>query len=227
MEIKQCIKLKTDDAKYILDKSLGSKRGLFKDAVRKIAMMYKQAADKQAYPYTYLIAIKVDINKTIDHLKKSIHKTEKVIKRQSNFSSKAVFPTKYKVQLSFSNPIIFGLIEMLQYFDRFICLISYAKNLNAFNHQNSYYNFKNKHKRKIFRLLSQIVRTPLRNLPPVTIENYLNDHPSYLNAISQFGEIKPQALYNALCSSVTPPLSAKELNRIEARLRERVKNTVS
>jgi len=134
-------------------------------------------------------------------------KIKQLIEKRAAYLPDVNFPIKTERQFGFSNPIHFGLIQVLQKFDDYILWLFLAQNYRIFKHQNGFYKIKNRIKKYVFKLLSKIILINSKEFLPVDFNNYFANDDIYKKMVKKYGEIVPQLLHNAITSTVTPPLT--------------------
>jgi len=217
MKARHIVKLRSQDAQFFFKIYLG-KRSLFISAMRKIAIFYNLAKERHVYAYTFLFKIRAEIISVLDDIEHDARKFHRTIKKRHGPVDKVRFRVARTVPLTFGNPMVYKLIEVLEKFDRLICWLVLAKNMEIFARRRTFFRVKNKHQKGFFNMLSNIVHLPSLNLPMVTMEDYLNNNKVYQEAVKELGEIDPQMLYDAIQLVATPALTAKELNQVSYRL---------
>jgi hypothetical protein len=161
-----------------------------------------------------------DIENLLNDIQANIKKSKKLIKKRVKYLPKVVTPVQEECQFGFSNPIHFGLIQLLQNFDNCVSWLILAKSSNVFAHQNGFYGLKNRIRKRVFRLLSRIIRTNFKKFPQINFNNYFSNDEHYRKAVINHGEVEPELLYNAINSAVTPSLSPEELNKAIGQLKK-------
>ena len=220
MEMKKKISLKSQDAALLFKINFGFKRNLVDAAMHKVALLYNLAKRQNVYAYGELMKLYIAIEKLLQYIQANIHRSRKQVKKKVGSIGNIDAPILIRYQLGFSNPIHFGLIQIIEKFDECATLLLLAKNSQVFAHQNGFFNVRSKIRKQVFRLLSDIVRIKTKEWPMVNFNHYLTHDEVYTAAQLTYGEISPELLYNAIHSTATPALSAHELNRITARLKE-------
>jgi len=217
MQARHIVNLCSKDAQFFFKIYLG-KRSLFVSAMRKIAIFNNLAKERHAYGYIFLLKIRAEIISVLDGIERDIKKFHKAIKKRHGPADRIRYPVKRTVPLVFGNPMMYKLIEVLEKFDMLICGLMLAKSIEIFTKRRTFFRVKDKHQRRFFNMLTNIVHLPSLDLPTVTIEDYLNNNEVYQEAIKELGEIDPQMLYDAIQLAATPSLTAKELNQVSYRL---------
>ena len=229
MEAKRILFIKSDEMKQLLERKTNKKRkrSLYHVVVYKIALLLELAHSSHIYAYKALIEIRLECIKLLDKLNDAILIFEKNIHHKGADFNAVQHPILKKETIAFSNPLHHQLGEILEKFDRLICLITLVKNMGGFSEQNAYFCVKDKYKKQLYRFLSGIIKANTRNMPFVTFENYLNQDEVYQKASKEHGVINPQVIENAIRSTATPNLSAKELNHISYRLKKMAQGVFS
>jgi len=224
MEMKQKISIKTQDTYILFKIKIGQKRTLLDAAMFKVATLYNLAKQRNVYAFIQLMQIHSDIENLLNDIQANIKKSKKLIKKRVKYLPKVVTPVQEECQFGFSNPIHFGLIQLLQNFDDCVSWLILAKSSNVFAHQNGFYGLKNRIRKRVFRLLSEIIRTNFKKFPQINFNNYFNNDEHYKKAVIDHGKVDPELLYNAINSAVTPLLTPEELNKAIGQLKKMVLN---
>jgi hypothetical protein len=215
MEMKQELHIKTTDAEIFFKITVGKKTTLFDAAMRKVAILQSMARhEKNIYAFIHLAKSYQMINVVLMTLDEQMKRFKKVLEKKIGDISKIKFSVKKKIRYEFSNAVHGALLQVIEKLDDCLALIALGKNKGFFIQQDTFFNLKNSLKEHCFRLLSQLIQIKTRDMPKVTISHYLSEDKICLVAAERAGVIDPQVLYQAICSSVTPDISKKELNRI-------------
>jgi hypothetical protein len=222
MEMKQKIAIKTRDAQILFKIKVGTKRNLLDATMFRIAMLYNLAEQRNVYAFIQLMQIHSNIDKLLIYIQDNIKKSKKLIKNRMKYLPDTLPPIQDERRFGFSNPIHFGLIQILQNFDECVSWLILARSSHVFAHQNGFYRLKNSIRKRVFRLLSEIIRINFKDFPRTNFNNFFADDMHYKRAIENYGEVDPQILYNAIHSAVTPSLNPEELNTTTNRLKKMV-----
>jgi hypothetical protein len=219
MKARHTLDLHSEDAGIFFHIHVG-KRSLFLSAMRKIAVFYNLAKKQHVYGYAFLFKIRAELISFLDAMDKDIKRFSRTIKSQHGTLSQVKYPVYKSVVLTFGSPLAYRLIEALEKFDRLVCLLVLAKNAEVFIKQRAFFRVKDKYKHGFFKILTNIIHMPSRDLPESTIDDYIDNNKTYLNAKTLLGAIDPQMLYDAIHLAATPPLTARQLNKISHQLQE-------
>jgi hypothetical protein len=217
MKARHIVNLRSEDAQFFFKIFLG-KRSLFTSAIRKIATFYNLAKERHVYAYIFLFKIRAEIISVLDNIEHDAKKFKKTIRKRHSSVEKVKYQVARIVPLTFGNPMAYKLIEVLEKFDMLICWLVLAKNMEIFTKRKTFFRVREKHQKRFFNMLTNIVHLPSLNLPMVTIEDYLKANEIYQKAVKELGEIDPQKLYDAIQLAATPALTAKEVNQISYQL---------
>lgn len=220
MEMKKKISLKSHDAALLFKINFGYKRNLVDAAMYKVALLYNLAKKQNVYAYCELMKLYIAIEKLLQYIQTNINRSRKLVKKKVGTIEDIDAPVLLGHQLGFSNPIHFGLIQIVEKFDECATLLLLARSSQVFAHQNGFFNVKSKIRKQVFRLLSDIVRLKTKEWPMVNFNHYLTNDDAYTAAKLAYGEISPELLYNAIHSTATPALTPEGLNRITAALKQ-------
>ena len=220
--MKKKISLKSQDAALLFKINFGHKRNFFDAAMYKVALLYNLAKKQNVYAYCELMKLSIAIEKLLQHIQTNINRSRRLIKKKIGTIENIDAPVLIGYQLGFSNPIHFGLIQIVEKLDECATLLLLARSSQVFAHQNGFFNVKSQIRTQVFRLLSDIVRLKTKEWPRVNFNNYLTNDDTYTTAKLAYGEISPELLYHAIHSTVTPALTPEGLNRITAALKQLV-----
>ena len=163
-----------------------------------------------------------NIDKLLDDIKTNIKRSKRLIKKRIKYLPDVMTPIQDKHQFGFSNPIHFGLIQLIQNFDECVSWLVLARSCNVFSHQNGFYGLKNHIRKSVFRLLSEIIRINIKGFPGINFNNFFENDEHYKKAAESHGVVDPQLLHIAIHSAVTPSLTPEELNKATGRLKKLV-----
>jgi hypothetical protein len=213
MEIKETIAIKTHDAQSFLRIYPNMRRSLFDISMQKIAALHNMAREEKVWAYIHLFEIHILIKALLEKINKQTKQVKKALKKRIGRLPKLSLSTLLKKQYSYSNPIHFGLIQILIQFDVCSGYLFAAKNADVFTHAETYFVLKESIKKECYKLFSSINRIDVKNLPKVGMHQYL------LQKNHDIGEIGK--LHQASLSKYLPPLSAKILDQFA-----KLKNTL-
>ena len=223
MEISQKIKIKSTDAQIFSKIKVGGKP-LFDGAQRKVAVLYGLANKRSLYAYMYIFQIYHDIEQLVNNISSVIKKIKRLIKgKQGKIPDVTVKKFNSKT-LSFSNPLHFGLIRLLELHDDLILWLNLAQDCGAFLGSTKYFAIKHEVRNKILNLLFSTNFLNTEQLQDVNFNHYLDNDKLYQEKKLKYGEVDPNVFYIAVTSSVTPKLTSEEINKISYKLKTSLAN---
>lgn len=216
---KYVLELHTEDAKYVYDYKTSSDKTLFDFSLVKIAHLYNLAKKRNVFAYIELYKIESLLHEITDSFSKYVSDYSRMVQdKKSNVEVKILSPVLVQRVIDFSNQLIFGLSHLFTIYDKLNEQLMLARDLNAMKDKYTFFNLNTKNKKRIFAALTNIVNTPCKDLPDVSISQYLEQTEDYKQAIQLYGDIDPKALHEALTLNCTPPMKPEEFNKVKARL---------
>ena len=166
MEFKYNLKIKMNETKHLFIPIFGkesSKRSIFEAAAAKIAACYNKAKSKDIYANILLLQIKNDLDELINRLREQSKIVKQLLEKTAvNLSDINGIKSQIIYQSSFSNPVNFALIQLIQKFDKCIMLLLCAKNSGCFTASKDFYQLKKSLKKDCWRTLTKIMRVELK-----------------------------------------------------------------
>ena len=223
METRYKLSLHSNDATFIAS----SKVEWLRDNVvltlvqRKLAKLHALAK----YQHVYTCQILVAIDELIDHIQSAF--LEEIAKFQSHLDKQGITGDKLsaKVQFEkdfgFSSRLFFGVLRTLEYFDRLVCLIVATKQAGLFEEKKAAFDLIDRQKKLMNTFLSTIIQIPLKDVPNVSIFEYIKHTRRYDNAALVFGDINPNHVIIAIKKGLVTGLPTKQADKLLKLLEEK------
>ena len=222
---KYVLELHTEDAKYVYDYKTSSDKRLFDFSLVKIAHLYNLAKERNVFAYAELHKVESLLHNVTDNFSKYVGDYSKMIQdKKSNVEFTIMSPVLVQRVIDFSNQLIFGLTHLFTVYDKLNEQLMLARDLNAMKSKYTFFNLNTKNKKQIFAVLTNIVNAPCKDLPDISIAQYLEQSKDYRQAAQLYGDIDPNMLCEALTLNCTPPMKPEEFNKVRAKL-ELMKDT--
>ncbi|MCD6056227.1 MAG: hypothetical protein K0R12_1189 [Gammaproteobacteria bacterium] len=223
METRYSLQLRSRDAAYLAQYQAKwlNHRNLLTVAQRKFARLRILARQQQVYVCSIMVAIDELIDEVQSVFLYDIAKYQQHLNQQGLTADKLSAPTVFKQEYAFSNRLFFEVLRTFEYFDTVICLIVAAKQAGLFESLSTAFILLDKSKKLMHTFMSTLLQIRLRELPKVTIAEYLKNNYRYQKAASVLGDVNPHHVIKVIQRDLLPGLSVTQANRLLASLEKR------
>lgn len=223
MEISKKIVVRSRQTKSIMDIKLKNGASFIETAMTQLGMIYRLAAKEFLYPYLSLIKIYGEVFKARETMQRLISDFERLlVSHKVDFKNvESGTQTIYKMRIG--NPVVGEIVYLLELYDWLNFLLRLTHNLNLFNkNQHQYFLAVSKNTNRVMAIFKMCLALSRQNktMQQVSITQYLENDPVYLQYQEQMGDANPSLLYSALNIESLPRFPAQRRNIILEKLKK-------
>ena len=195
----------------------------YQQLMNKVGSLIKRCQALHAYPLLRLYQMNEEITQTLQHFYDEIDKFEGVLEKKKHLAGKQFYykPVHF-LEAPFDNALASNLVELVEVYDKLISTLKTLRTAGCFSNDDDYFNNLRRYFKTVNRLLSQLLLSSMKDLPPITLDEVFKQAQSYKAHATLHGQLDWSQLYKALTSHVAPRLEEKTRRPLLALLNQRL-----
>jgi hypothetical protein len=182
----------------------------YQQLMSKVASLMRRCQEQHVYPLLRLYQMNERINRTLHNFYDEIDKFEGVLEKKKHLAGKKFnFKPVHFPEAHFDNALASNLVELFEVYDRLISQLKILRTAGCFTNDDDYFSNLRRYFKEVNRLLSDLLLSSVKDLPPITLEEAIKHTESYQSYAQLHGEMDFSLLYKALTSNLAPRLEEK------------------
>jgi hypothetical protein len=182
----------------------------YEQLMNKISSLLKCCKERRVEAFLNVYQMNESINRTTTYFYDEIDKLEGVLEKKKYLSGKQItFKPTHFPEVRLDSGIACSLVELFEVYDRLISQLKLIRVAGCLAHDDDYFTNLRRYFKKINRLLSTLLLTPINKHHRVTLDDVLNQTEAYFAHVALYGAFDWTVLCKAINSNAVPRIEEK------------------